>query len=384
MKRKKIVLVVLKNDNIGDSVIADTCEYLIRNIDNTLDVSLLNLLPEPKDWKKHRVRYTYTYPKWKQIFKFLKYKLFSMRGTKIYKFYEQKLKNSDGVVFAGGGIIKHTREAFWNPIHTIVNYCDKHRIPVYFNAVGIEGYDEKNFFSRVIKNTLNKDIIKKITTRDDIDCLGRYVEDKTKLQLVGDPALWVKEAYPDFKYNQNNTKIGIGVIRGRIFTDYGFDFSEELVLKSYVNIIKTLEKEGFEWQLFCNGRESDYLMGQNILENLNITDTKKFFAPSPKTSEDLINLVSNYKGTVSARLHANIVAVALGIPTVGFVWNDKLKLFSQQLGIENRFLEPTLFSDAEFVVKQLKDAIVNGYQQDVIDKLKTETKINLEQFINSL
>ncbi len=380
---KKIVLVVLENANIGDSIIADTCEYLLNDIADDVVVERLNLFPEPRLYKRLNVRYTYTYPHWKQIMKFFKYRLYSLPWTPIYKFYSNGLKNADGVVFAGGGIIKHTLEAFWNPIYTIVTYCKKHNIPVCFNAVGIEGYDSENYFSNVIKKTLNNDVIKKITTRDDIDALGYYVDDKSKIDRVGDPALWTKETYKDISKKDSDT-IGIGVVRGKIFTDYGTDFGEEQILDSYLNIVRELTNRGYKWQLFCNGLESDYNMGLKILENLGLDSDEEHIAKRPETSQDLVNLISGYKATISARLHANIVATAFSVPTVALVWNEKLKLFGQQIGYEERFLSKEEFSNAKLVVDRLESAMERGYDRERINALRTKTRDGLEEFISAI
>ncbi len=379
--KKRIILVVLENANIGDSIIADTCEYLLKNTNSDFDIVRLNLFPEAKLYKRLNVRYTYTYPRWKRIWKFIKYRLYSLPWSSIYKHYSRTLKDADGVIFAGGGIIKHTLEAFWNPIYTIVNYCDKHNIPVYFNAVGIEGYDSNNYFSNLLKKILNNKIINKITTRDDIESLNYYVNDKSKIDIVGDPALWTKEAYNINKQEKSST-IGVGVVRGKIFTDYGTDYNEESISESYVSLINELEKRGYKWQLFCNGIESDYNMGLNILDKLGIEPNEQNIAKRPLAPIDLITLISNYKATISARLHANIVAVSLEIPTIGYVWNDKLKLFGKLIGCPNRFLNKEQFSDSTFVVDTLEEALQIGYDKAKINNLRNKTYEKLSEFIN--
>lgn len=379
--KKKITLIVLENSNIGDSIIADTCEYLVKNIAPDIEVNRLNLFPDKKLYKRLNVRYTYSYPRWKRVWKFLKYKLYSLPWSPIYKHYSQTLKGADGVVFAGGGIIKHTLEAFWNPIYTIVNYCDKHNIPVYFNAVGIEGYDSNNYFSNLLKKILNNKIINKITTRDDIESLNYYVNDKSKIDIVGDPALWTKETYNINKQEKSST-IGVGVVRGKIFTDYGINYPEELILNSYVSLIRELENRGYKWQIFCNGIETDYDMGLKILKELGIKQNEQNISKRPQNPLDLINLISNYKAIISARLHANIVATSLGIPTVGYVWNDKLKLFGKLIGCPNRFLNKEQFSDSTFVVDTLEEALQIGYDKAKINNLRNKTYEKLSEFIN--
>ena len=54
--------------------------------------------------------------------------------------------------------------------------------------------------------------------------------------------MWTKETY-NVEDVKKTDIIGVGVIRGKIFTDYGFDFSEEQIVNSYVNIIRKLEEK---------------------------------------------------------------------------------------------------------------------------------------------
>lgn len=42
---KQIVLIELKNTNLGDSIISDTCEHIIKQVDNDCNITRLNILP---------------------------------------------------------------------------------------------------------------------------------------------------------------------------------------------------------------------------------------------------------------------------------------------------------------------------------------------------
>lgn len=377
----KVTLIGLKNNNLGDIVILDTCKYLVRQLFPNAKISVQNIFPETIKMKDINASYpkinliiekiaSYTY--FVQILNFVKWWISQKRGTSVYKYYKRILKRNSKVIFAGGGLIKFSREDLWNPIYSIITYCQRKRIPVYFNAVGVEGYDEKDFYSQLLKYSLNKSCVKKITTRDDIDSLNKYVKDKDKISLVGDPALWTKETY-NVEDVKKTDIIGVGVIRGKIFTDYGFDFSEEQIVNSYVNIIRKLEEKGYKWQMFCNGAKNDYKMGKNILEKLGLPESEEYLAPRPRKAIDLVKQIYSYKATISARLHANIIAVSYEIPTIGIVWNNKLKLFGKIIGCPERFIENEKFSDADFVVSSLESAVAQGYDNSIIETLKLST-----------
>lgn len=389
--KKKIVLVGLKNKNLGDIAILDTCKFLVQNLYPDAQISIKNIFPNRQTMKEvnnlhpkidFAIEKVKNYPYITQILNFSKWWLSQKRKTEIYKYYKKILKKNSYVIFAGGGIIKFSREYLWNPVYSITTYCQRKKIPVFFNATGVEGYDDKNFYSQLLKYSLNKPCVKKITTRDDINSLKKYVKNWNKISIAGDSALWARETYNIEDVEKTNI-IGIGVIRSNIFNDYGINFSEKQLVNTYINIIKKLEEKGYKWQLFCNGAKSDYEMGKIILTTLGLPIEEKYLAPRPQKIIDLIKKIYSYKATISARLHANIIAVSYDIPTIGLVWNNKLKFFGERIECPERFLVKEQFTNANFVITVLENAILNGYNKGVINSLKSKTQKSLYEFLQT-
>ncbi len=394
-KITKIVLISLLNNNLGDSIIAECTKYLLKSTNNNIKIIPLNLFPNKEIMMEYKKSYK-EYTNWldanihseylKSVFKFFHWWKYQKRRTKIYEYYRNTLKKADLVVFAGGGLIKYTREDFWNPIYSIITYCNRKKIPVYINAIGVEGFKHNNFYCQLLKYSLNKKCVKRITTRDDIETLKtKYIKDSKKTALVGDSALWSPNVYNIEEIPIDKKQIiGIGLIRGKIFTDYGFNISEDEIINLYIGIIKELEKRNYKWQMFCNGIKSDYLIGQKILENLNLENIDNIYlAKRPTKSKKLINLITSYKAIIAARLHAIIVAVSYNIPAVGLVWNDKLTEFGEIMNISNRFIEKDKFRDSVYIVDQLEESIRNNYKHSPIEEYKSKTRMDLENFIKS-
>ncbi|MDD0847616.1 polysaccharide pyruvyl transferase family protein [Campylobacter sp. 46490-21] len=370
--------------NFGDQIILQTTEYLIKQIDEKANICVYNMLPNEKNMEGFKlpllVRLLKEYNIFENLYRKLSFNAWKRyeKTAKVKSFYEKALHNVDAVIFAGGGIIKFSRENFWDSIYSIVHRCEEKKIPVYFNAVGVEGYDKNNFFCLVIKKYLNKKCIKKITTRDDLESLLLYVENHDKIGLVGDPAFWLNECYKNQIHTSKRDIVGIGVIRGKIFTDYGVNIPENEIIDLYLGIIRELEHRGYKWELYCNGGKMDYALAKIILEKLGLPD--EYMAPKPTCAIELINIIKSYKTTISARLHANIVATALQIPTIGIVWNDKLKFFGEIIGCSNRFIEPKDFNNSKLIIDRMEEAMTKPYSID-IDSLKSSTKLALEDFI---
>lgn len=385
----KVVIVGLENLNLGDRIIEDTCKYLVKEINPDFKIKIMNLFPPEDILNQFEDKYSQAldciqsknYNDFlSQLLLFWEWYKFQKKGSPAYEYYETNLKKSKMVIIAGGGLIKYSRENFWNALYSIISYCNKARIHVYFNAIGVEGFDSKNFYCQLLKYSLNKKCVKLITTRDDIETLKKYFNKKDAASQVGDPALWAQECYK-LEGIAKNDIIGIGLIRGKIFSDYGIDFSQEQIQNCYIALIKNLEQRGYRWQLFSNGLKSDYRMGKDILECLGLPVEEKYLAPRPVKPKSLVTRIAGYKAVIAARLHANIVAAAYNVPSVGFVWNDKLKFFGEQLGCGDRFLDKEDFSNPEIVINQLEKAIETGYDTNKIMQLKSSTKESLKAFI---
>lgn len=377
---KKIVLVGLVNDtNIGDKVIYDNTKYLVEKALKELDITdsiiesidmtgpisssnnnsskreinklcrnMINKIITPN--LKSKIRYTLSKNKT------------SKDDDKLLKYYEENLKDASMVIFVGGGIIKYLYQDFYRYISLIIDICNKYKIDVIFNSVGVEGYSKKDYRCKKIKTALNSDCIKMITTRDDIEFLeNNYIENKNiVVDKVADPAVWSYKTYSnDIKQNKKEV-IGLGIIRPGIFLDNGFKFSEKQQLKFWSEIVEKLEEKGYDWELFTNGVKADYDFGKKILDYMKIEDASKL-VDIPKNGEELINIIYQYKGIIAARMHANIISYSLDVPSVGIVWNNKLKMFGENIGVPERFITQENFK-ANYVVQKLEQALEEGYK----------------------
>lgn len=112
------------------------------------------------------------------------------------------------------------------------------------------------------------------------------------------------------------------------------------------------------------------LQEQNIHCNLQI----------PQTPDELITIISEYKGIISARLHSCIIAYSLGIPAVGLVWNDKLKLFGKNIEAEDYFISHDKFS-AEYIIQQFRKALAHGYPEATKEQFRQTIKDSTKDIV---
>lgn len=377
------IFAFIEDKNIGDPVIGETAKFLVEDICEKNDlkaiINLHRLFPSAnyrKYWITRRLRWlcAKNTTNLQRFIMYLMLRGYLLINPRYRNYYTKTLKHSDLTIFGGGGMLKYFSQEFWASDYCIIDYCDRHKIPVYFNAIGIEGYDDKNFTSRLIKKLLNKKCISKVTTRDDIDALNKFLPQNNNL-VVGDSALYSKELYGS---EEKTDIIGINTIRSGIFNTNGFRTTEEDLITFYCEMITRLNADGLKWQIFTNGLKSDYNLGVKILSKLNIKPTQEVLAPLPTTGLELARNISRYRGVIAGRMHAHIIATSYDIPTVGQIWNEKIKWFSKHLGAEDRFFYPDEISNYDLVYNKFKQALEEGNSNLNTNKLKEATYKELE------
>lgn len=321
MKKKglKILLVCIINRNYGDTIIADCTDYLIRRaLGRDSGSSILRYKIDCGDlWQ---------------------------------------IQFADAVVFAGGGLVKFRQEKFYPHVCDIISEAEKHGIPVFMNAVGVEGFDDSDERCTMLRDALNSPCVKGVTVRDDLKLLKeKYVQRKDlRVKGVFDPAVWAGRLY-GYK-NGDEEVIGLNVARGELFPDYGReDMGEEFMLDLWADVAKRLDEKGLECRVFTNGALADEAFADKLMARLDRGEK----LPAPMGAKQLVRNISDFSAMIATRMHACITAYSLGIPCVGLVWNDKLSFWGKKTGRPERFISADDIS-AENLVDALMRAIKKG------------------------
>ncbi|OPJ64514.1 polysaccharide pyruvyl transferase family protein [Clostridium chromiireducens] len=349
IKRISVLILVLETGkNLGDAVIGHSTRYILNKILKEKDVE----------------------------YDLISRDLFS--GG-----YRQEICEADLVVFAGGGLISDKYETIVKHINEVTMLADVVGTSVIFNAVGIEGYRD-NEECEILIRALNRSCVKFISTRDDIDLLNeKFITDNSRIKSlkVADSAVWTSEVY-NIRKNKFSNIIGIGVIRSGVFEDNGIDFNEMRQLELWSRIISELEEKKEEWVLFTNGLEVDYEFAVRILEYIGRSgEISNKIIKLPVDDEEFVRTISDFKGIIAARMHANIIAYSLDIPTIGIVWNPKLEFFGKTISATNRFFKIDK-CNAINIVNELENAINQGYDRKFFNDYKETTYTSLNEYIN--
>ena len=253
-----------------------------------------------------------------------------------------KLHGADLIVFAGGGLVKFHRQNFYSPIDDVTRFAKKNRIPVLFNAVGVEGYDIANPKCTILKQALRRDCVRMVTTRDDAETLKREygLAPQIPVSMVGDPALWVPEVYNVAWQGEKSGVIGLNAIRPAIFGGYGEPINPEELLGLYRGLVRLCLKNGFKVQVFTNGALADNDFARSIIGSCeDLKGNPQVSICLPTTDSELISAISGYERFLAARLHASIIGTSMGIPNASLVWNRKQRFFGAAMGTGENYLE---------------------------------------------
>lgn len=300
------------------------------------------------------------------------------------KFYKENLSDCHGLIFACGSY-KYTTQKIWAFFSIAIETANELNIPVMINAVNVQKFNALDWRCSLLQKRTNFPCVKMFTTRDGESGIKKIISDYVNpnfhmdIRSVGDVAFWIPETYQNSIHllPKRRHTIGINLIRGQIFEDYGHHISEEQLIEIYCGFITMLDNMNFKWELFTNGLPSDYVFGEKLLRRLKRSDVEII---SCKRAENLIQLTLQYQAILGARLHSCICAYALDIPMIGFIWDEKMLNFSVCTGLQNFFLsEKDLTSESLY--QCMLDAMQYKYNNDLRNDLKNKTQKSIADFL---
>ncbi len=279
------------------------------------------------------------------------------RKKRLEKYYESVTEGADAVIVPGGGILEDSIwHDYYHNLMLMAEVCEKNNIPMCFNAVGVVSDKRAKLGKKLLKKALLKDSIKYISCRDGEETVKKMT--KMPVKTVACAATMAGEIL-NINKDKSSEKIGVGVIRGNAFSEYGYPLGEAELIDFYVDLIHEIENKGFEAVLFCNGFIKDYELGRKVCEKLG----KNILLKRPETCEELVGQVAGFKAICAARLHAVITAYSLDVPAVVFSWGTKQKDFMTLAGCSHRAIA-CCDMNSEYVMKMLCEAIKNGWDKD--------------------
>ena len=350
MKDKKYRILLLTNrdsDNVGDQVIEISDIALIEAV-------MKNLHIEKTD-----------YEICSRAASIISKKYVATKNEKLLETAEKLIKECDMVIFGGAPVFNYRYQIFYERTAVTLELAEKYHKPVIFSGIGVEQYDEKNKKCQRLKKTLNFDCVKQITTRDGIDELEKYKENENlMIGRVADPAVFSAQVFRkhlEKKKENQKKKIGIFVLRANGFVDNKVEFTREEAANLWLEVIRELEEKGYDYTLLTSGHYGDEAFLDYLIKEYNVEEKKCVF--NVNTPEFLLNKISGYDGVISCRLHPSIISFSLGIPSVGLIWNSKVKRFYEWIGYAERAIDVET-TGAKEIVEKVEEAVTQGIHKD--------------------
>lgn len=385
----RVVILSLDNiKNIGDELLGTTTRYLVKCTCSDAHITICQLMPNFGMLKRKYPWVVCAVPlsrlallaKGKLSFQLWRLTYY----VKLKKYYSDILKDVDRIILPIG-MLKFASQDFSYAFDMINRIATKRNIPVLMSAMSIAKPDEEDPRYHQLVKAVNQPCVKAITSRDGIqgvERLKRHYVRRSDLfvDFVGDPALWTVNA---FGYGNlgvtKNKKIGVNLIRPEIFSSYKEEvFTSDQVTQMYREIIDELEGRGYDWYFYDNGMDVDHQYGLKLLAKFNIPKDK--LLPQPKNADEYLRMISEFRAVFGARLHACITAVSLGIPVCGMLWDNKLKFFSETMGI-SEFFSSVSELKGTIIVDKIEKSITSNMDRENIENYKQKTLNSIKKFI---
>ena len=387
-----ILLIALESiNNVGDEMLRATTEHILRSsLPVKVKIEVAQLKPAFSYIKEN---YKFRWFVSAVINKLrMKLRLANCYGIRnlfykiaYKKYFDDRIKTSDYTILPVG-MLKYSTQDFSYVFHLINKLATKYGKPVLMSAMSPQKANETDWRYHQLVEAVNMPSVKMITTRDGQKGVDIILKDYLRRDIicdyVGDPALWIPECYGiEQRKNRGVIKspyIGINIIREGIFDDYNKSFTDEKMFQLYVQLIELVNAKGWKWAVYTNGMASDWLVLRKLQQRMGFSE--EHVIPQYNSAKDYVTKIAEFDAVFGSRLHACITSVALGVPVVGFIWENKLKYFSDTMGIAQFFFAPQDMT-AEKIVNKMEEAMQFDFDFENRDRYKQKTEESFKRFI---
>lgn len=278
---------------------------------------------------------------------------------------EEYIKDADIMVFGGAPMFNYIYQDFYKQTSILLKLASKYNKPVIFSAIGIEKYMDSNKKCQRLKKALHDTCVKQITTRDDFESLQKYMEGSpATIGKVSDPAVFAASVFQKHltaKHTDGTKKIGIFILRGNGFITNKIPFTKTDAVTLWLDLIQRLDEKGYAYDLITSGHCEDEALLDDMIRHNGVDARRCVF--NMDAPEKLVQKIASYDAIVSCRLHPSIIAYALGVPSLGIVWNTKVNGFYENIGYPNRVLH-TDGIHGELLMEKLEQVMAEGVTKD--------------------
>jgi polysaccharide pyruvyl transferase WcaK-like protein len=377
------------SENLGDAVILGTVEYLLRRILPGIEISSFDLSGRKQAQTTKKGSYGLIQhvnrnlrrrvPLYRRCINIV---LWHLRDKKaLSKTWSEAVAWADLCMLDGGQLLMDNDLNFPLKIHALAGLTKSRQKPVVFFGCGV-GKRWSPIAKHLFANTLEIDEVSTIYVRDRYSynhLIGHLPNVSHKVVASYDSALWAAEAYNISRITSSPT-IGLGVTTPNVLKRYKRSINYDSILTFWEDIAVCLHQRGQAFQLFTNGALEDDLFALQVAGRVSAKlgmPQETLLAARPLSALDLVRQISNYKAVMAYRLHANIIAYALQIPSIGLIWDEKVRYFGEETNRSEFFLDADILAPAEIVdrlffaaQKEIDQIRLQSMKETLLDDLR--------------
>jgi len=292
----------------------------------------------------------------------------------------QRIEGADAVIIGGGNLFQDDDLNFPLKLAVVLEGVQRAGKPLAVFAVGVTGnWSER---ARKLFSVLHDCRLVHASVRDQgaRENWISHFGNASPVEVCPDPGLLAASLLEAVHSYRGLPLVGLGVTHPLVLRRHAGIAPGQIPLNKesdYRLLIRWFIDAGCRVMLFTNGADEDDRFLQRILDDggckANLRDGSLTVTPRARTPQDLVNIISQPGVIVAHRLHANIIAYALGIPSIGLGWDRKVDHFFNETNRQEYILQGAQVSPShigEMTLRALEAGLNPAEQRKHIRKTR--------------
>lgn len=247
--------------------------------------------------------------------------------------WHDSLKGCSAALIGGGQLLSDSDLNFPLKIEGLVDILGEEGVPAAVYACGVTRSGGSG--TRILRESLAAGTVRSVYVRDEKSLAAVSEFGVEEARLAFDPAIHVAEAYAGARVKEANLDVGLSFtdpVNMKYSSGRELPFADNLA-EIMREVVKTLSSAGSSVGLFTNGAVEDEQFLDHCDETFDLTSLPGVERLSrPIRPSELVQSIGRFRKIAAHRLHTNIIAFGLGIPSVGLEWSQKVPHFFELAG----------------------------------------------------
>ena len=322
--------------NVGDQAIHTCLSYILKKADPSIEIISLDtsgrssrVVPAERPTLNQTVALLQSKPGLRLFFPAINFAYDLIKRRKRLALWNPALRSAALLVIGGGQLLMDDGLSFPLKLAGLVQAAQALGVPYTITACGVGkswSAAARSLFRPMLAGARG------ITLRDPLsqERLGRFLPGLSS-QVTFDPVIWAADVFSEAGSMQNSETIGLGVINRsevNVHLEQSQRFTNDLWSELWTNLVDELLHTNHPVELFTTGSPVDREFAEKLLITAHERGWRRVgLAAQPVNPEMLISSLQKYGLVVAGRLHAALLANAVGISTIGLAWDKKVKAY---------------------------------------------------------